>query len=70
MNASGRPQGLAARIARSALLTLLLWLFGPAPAMAATPPMSALQPVDTSSPRATFQEFRANLEEAYRQWRS
>lgn len=32
-------------------------------------PPSVLQPVDTSSPRATFQELRDNLEVAYQQWR-
>jgi MscS family membrane protein len=69
MNASDRSHGLVTGIARSALLVLLLLLFGPAPALTATPPASVLQPVDTSSPRATFQEFRDNLEEAYRQWR-
>jgi len=69
MNASDSPHGLVVRVARSALLALLLSLLGPAPALAATSPVSVLQPVDTSSPRATFQEFRDNLEDAYRQWR-
>jgi len=69
MSTPGRSQGLVARVARAALLTLLLSLFGPAPASTATPPAGALRPVDTSSPRATFQEFRDNLEDAYRQWR-
>jgi hypothetical protein len=69
MNTSDRSHGLVICIARSALLTLLLSLFGPAPALTATRPASVLQPVDTSSPRATFQEFRDNLEKAYRQWR-
>jgi MscS family membrane protein len=69
MNATARSQGLVVCLARSVLLTLLLSLLGPTSALTATRPASVLQPVDTSSPRATFQEFRDNLENAYRQWR-
>jgi MscS family membrane protein len=69
MNASARSRRLVVCLAWPALLTLLLSLLGPAPALTAMRPGSVLQPIDTSSPRATFQEFRDNLENAYRQWR-
>jgi hypothetical protein len=48
---------------------VLLSLVGSAPALTATRPVSVLQPVDTSGPRAAFQELRDNLEQAFRQWR-
>lgn len=69
MNACCRLHGFIVPIARPALLALLLAICGPDPAWAATHVASVLQPVDTSSPRATFQELRGNLEDAYRRWR-
>jgi MscS family membrane protein len=60
---------LVTQAALSVLLALPLPPLEPAPGSAATQAASALQPVDTSSPRATFREFRDNLEEAYRYWR-
>ena len=40
-----------------------------APASAQGDVANPLQPVDTSSPRATFNSFRIELEKAYRAWR-
>ncbi|MGD9510500.1 MAG: mechanosensitive ion channel family protein, partial [Geminicoccaceae bacterium] len=49
------------------LLALLVWPERGASAQPAE--NSPLAPVDTSSPRATFQSFRSNVEKAYRRWR-
>jgi MscS family membrane protein len=54
---------------RPMLLTLLLWLAALVPAFAVEPVPDPLQPIDTSSPRATFLAFRDNLEQAYQRWR-
>lgn len=51
----------------AALFTPLTWLGHSATAQQAQD--SPLAPVDTSSPRATLQSFRANVERAYRSWR-
>ena len=54
----------------AALVALQLFLGGAAAGGAEAQPASPLQPVDTSSPRATLQEFRDNMEAAYRHWRA
>ena len=54
-------------IAAALLLALLVWSGHGASAQQAQD--SPLAPVDTSSPRATFQSFRTNVERAYRSWR-
>ncbi len=57
----------SAWLALAVLLALATWsLHG---ACAAEPRDNPLAPVDLSSPRATFDAFRTNLEKAYRAWR-
>ena len=51
------------------LLAALVIIFGSTTAsLAAAPNRNPLEPVDTSSPRATFVAFRDNTETAYRSW--
>ena len=56
-------------LARALLAAILLCLAQAAPASAQNDGTSPLAPVDASSPRATFNSFRIELEKAYRAWR-
>ena len=52
------------------LLAALVILGSTTAGVAAEPGRNLLEPVDTSSPRATFLAFRDHVEKAYRSWLS
>jgi MscS family membrane protein len=55
---------------RMMLLAALVVLTSATAGVAAESSRNPLQPVDTSSPRATFLAFRSSMENAYRSWQS
>ena len=66
---SGRWSLDGSRIGLIAAAWLLTLLVCPLPGLAAQSTQDGpLAPVDTSSPRATFQSFRTNVEKAYQSW--